>query len=165
MDATQYVFLSEVFENRTRSQGVALGLSAFYLASEVTLVGAPVALNSIGWKFYLVLIVPSVCYILIQYFLFPETKGRTLEEIGDLFGDDQRVASHWYSASPEEREKISQLALKETEGGLVRDRGDKTAGGGGFDDIVVAAGPIAVGRRDQGNEHEKGHAVLDENFK
>lgn len=161
MDATQYVYLSELFSNHTRSQGVALGLSAFYLASEVTLVGAPVALNSIGWRFYLVLIVPSVCYILIQYFLFPETKGRTLEEIGDLFGDDLRVASHWYTASPEEREKISQLALEETKGGLVSDRVGATAGGG-VDGDVILAGPPAVGLRDQGNEDEKGHAVMDE---
>lgn len=58
-----------------------MGISAFYLASEVTLVAAPVALNVIGWKFFLVIIVPSFFYIIIQYFFFPETKGRTLEEI------------------------------------------------------------------------------------
>lgn len=45
------------------------------------MVGAPVALNEIGWKFYLVLICPSAVYIACIYFLFPETKGRTLEEI------------------------------------------------------------------------------------
>jgi len=72
IDATQYVYVSEIFPNHLRPQGVALGLSAFYLASEVTLVGAPVALNKIGWKFYLVLIVPSACYIVAMYFLLPE---------------------------------------------------------------------------------------------
>ena len=81
IDATQYVYISEIFPNHIRSQGVALGLSSFYLASEITLVGAPVALNEIGWKFYLVLICPSAVYIACIYFLFPETKGRTLEEI------------------------------------------------------------------------------------
>lgn len=81
IDATQYVYVSEIFPNHLRSQGVALGISAFYLASEVTLVAAPVALNVIGWKFFLVIIVPSFFYIIIQYFFFPETKGRTLEEI------------------------------------------------------------------------------------
>lgn len=50
IDATQYVYLAEIFPNHLRSQGVALGLSSFYLASEITLVGAPVALNAIGWK-------------------------------------------------------------------------------------------------------------------
>lgn len=116
IDATQYVYIAEIFPNHLRTQGVALGLSAFYLASEITLVAAPVALNDIGWKFYLVLIIPSLFYIVAIYFLFPETKNRTLEEIGDLFGDDQLVASHWYKATPEEREKLAEEALRETEG-------------------------------------------------
>jgi sugar porter (SP) family MFS transporter len=69
VDATQYVYVAEIFPNHLRPQGVALGLSAFYLASEICLVGAPVALNAIGWKFYLVLICPSVVYIVLIYFL------------------------------------------------------------------------------------------------
>ncbi|KAL4990009.1 major facilitator superfamily domain-containing protein [Aspergillus falconensis] len=59
--------------------GVARGLGWFYLSSEVTLVAAPVKLDRVGWRFYLVLIVPSVLYIKCIYFLFPVTKGRTLE--------------------------------------------------------------------------------------
>lgn len=50
MDATQYVYVSEIWPNHLRSQGTALGVSFFYLASEVALVAAPVALNDIGWK-------------------------------------------------------------------------------------------------------------------
>ncbi|KAF2397312.1 MFS transporter [Trichodelitschia bisporula] len=115
VDATQYVYIAEIFPNHLRSQGVALGLSSFYLASEITLVGAPVALNAIGWKFYLVLIIPSAFYIACIYFLFPETKGRTLEEIGSLFGDTN-VASHWYDLTQEERDRLAQEALASTGG-------------------------------------------------
>jgi hypothetical protein len=115
------VYLSEIFPNLLRPQGVALGLSAFYLASEASLVAAPVALNKIGWRFYLVLICPSMVYITTMYFLFPETKGRTVEEIGDLFGDEKHVASHWYNATPEEKERFIQQALEETKGGVVHE--------------------------------------------
>ncbi|KAI7585750.1 hypothetical protein KC316_g5995, partial [Hortaea werneckii] len=97
-------------------QGTALGIAAFYLGSEVTLVAAPVALDAIGWKFYLVLICPSVCYIAAIWFLFPETKNRTLEEIGTLFGDEH-VASHWYGISEEEKQEIARNAMKLTESG------------------------------------------------
>ncbi|KAJ5718210.1 MFS transporter [Penicillium malachiteum] len=108
---TAYIYIAEIFPNHLRTQGVALGIIAFYLASEVTLVAAPVALTNIGWKFYLVLIVPSLFYIGMICFFFPETKGRTLEEIGALFGDDAHVAFHWYNATAEEWEKIAEEAL------------------------------------------------------
>lgn len=112
MDATQYIYISEIFPNHLRTQGVALGIAFFYLASEVTLVAAPVGLAKIGWKFYLVLIVPSLFYIGVIYLFFPETKGRALEEIGALFGDDAHVAVHWYDATEEEREKMAEEALR-----------------------------------------------------
>ncbi|KAL4896604.1 general substrate transporter [Aspergillus ambiguus] len=118
MDATQYIYVAEIFPNHLRSRGVALGIGAFYLSSEVTLVGAPVALDRIGWRFYLVLIIPSLVYITLIYFLFPETKGRTLEEIGALFGDEEGVAAHWYDLSPEEREKVMEEALQDADKGL-----------------------------------------------
>ncbi|RMY22103.1 hypothetical protein D0867_02933 [Hortaea werneckii] len=116
VDATQYVYVSEIWPNHLRSQGTALGIAAFYLGSEVTLVAAPVALDAIGWKFYLVLICPSVCYIAAIWLLFPETKNRTLEEIGTLFGDEH-VASHWYGISEEEKQEIARNAMKLTESG------------------------------------------------
>ena len=50
IDATQYCYVSEIWPNPLRSQGTAMGIAVFYLASEVTLVGAPVALNKISWK-------------------------------------------------------------------------------------------------------------------
>jgi Sugar (and other) transporter len=115
IDATQYVYLAEIFPNHLRSQGIAFGLSSFYLASEITLVAAPVALNQIGWKFYLVLICPSAVYICLIYLFFPETKGRTLEEIGALFGDEKNIAAHYYGLSAEEREKIHENALREVQ--------------------------------------------------
>ncbi|KAJ5714893.1 uncharacterized protein N7483_012074 [Penicillium malachiteum] len=111
MDATQYIYIADIFPNHLRTQGVALGITAFYLASEVTMVAAPVALAKVEWKFYLCLIVPSLFYIGVIYFFFPETKGRTLEEIGALFGDDAHVAFHWYDATAEEREKMAEEVL------------------------------------------------------
>ena len=120
IDATQYIYISEIWPNHLRSQGVALGLSSFYLASEVTLVGAPVALNAIGWKFYLVLICPSAVYICLIYLLFPETKQRSLEEIGEIFGE--KVAGHYYHMTDEEKEEMAREALRLTEDGTLPEK-------------------------------------------
>ncbi|OAG35984.1 hypothetical protein AYO21_09844 [Fonsecaea monophora] len=135
VDATQFVYVSEIWPNHLRSQGTALGLATFFLASEITLVAAPVALNAITWKFYLVLICPTFVYIFVIYFLFPETKGRTLEEVGSLFGD-KHIVAHWYGISEEEKEKIHQGALHLTESGQIVDEV--------VDDLQPAAKPENV---------------------
>ena len=57
-------------------------------------------------------------YLPIVWFLFPETKRRTLEEIGELFGD-KHVAAHWYGISEEEKQRIAQDAVKLTKDGRI----------------------------------------------
>lgn len=60
--------------------------------------------------------------------MFPETKGRTLEEIGELFGDTH-VAAHWYGISEEEKRKIAHDALqvRQIDGGTTKTATDRLA--------------------------------------
>ena len=54
----------------------------------------PIGLKELQWKFYFVYIVILVLECLIIYFVFPETKGPTLEEMAILFdGDTAQVAT------------------------------------------------------------------------
>jgi MFS family permease len=81
LDASQFVYLSEIFPTSIRSQGVGLGMIGMYFASIILLVAGPIALEEITWKFFLVLIIPTFFHLLNVYFFFPETKQRSLEDI------------------------------------------------------------------------------------
>jgi len=49
----------------------------------------PVALENIGWKYYIIICAIVVLEILMVYFTYPETKSITLEEISIVFDGEQ----------------------------------------------------------------------------
>lgn len=52
----------------------------------------PIALDSIGWKYYIVYIVILIGICLTVWFFYPETNSRSLEEIAIIFdGEDAKV--------------------------------------------------------------------------
>ncbi|KIV99334.1 uncharacterized protein PV09_08993 [Verruconis gallopava] len=100
MDASQFVYLSEIFPTHIRSTGVGIGMLGLYFASIILLVAGPIALDKITWKFFLVLIIPTFLHLLNVYFFFPETKQRSLEDINAQFGE--KVAVRYYGATEED---------------------------------------------------------------
>lgn len=48
----------------------------------------PVAIENIGWKYWLFFMGMLLLFIAMVYFAYPETKGLTLEELGRLFETD-----------------------------------------------------------------------------
>jgi len=59
----------------------------------------PIALEAIHWKFYFVYIATLGAMIPTIYFLFPETKGRTLEEISSVFDGEAAETDAFRRAS------------------------------------------------------------------
>lgn len=51
------------------------------------------AFTRIGWRYFLVFIIISPVLIALFFYFAKETKGKTLEEIGGLFGDALAVES------------------------------------------------------------------------
>ncbi|KAL4891471.1 MFS sugar transporter [Aspergillus ambiguus] len=87
IDATQYLYMSEIFPTRIRPQGAGFAIWNQQAATIVVLVAGPIALERISWRFFLVLIIPTTLYIPVIYFFFPETKKRSLEDINSQFGE------------------------------------------------------------------------------
>lgn len=103
-----YVYAAEIFPTAIRSKGVAWSISWYFILACIWTSVAPVALATIGWKFYICKSSPSfrklgltipgfmvltVVNMVVVYFYFPETNRLTLEEIGALFGDEVAFAT------------------------------------------------------------------------
>lgn len=69
------------------------GFSLFgqFAASLILLQTAPIGFVTVGWRYYLVIIICSLVFIPIIYFYFPETARLSLEEISAKFGDEVAV--------------------------------------------------------------------------
>ncbi|PYI10923.1 general substrate transporter [Aspergillus sclerotiicarbonarius CBS 121057] len=79
----------EIWQFNLRSKGLSLTwISSSVFAVFNSLVN-PIALEAIGWKYYFVFLVVLLVYGATEYFLYPETKGYSLEQIRTLFDGDE----------------------------------------------------------------------------
>ncbi|KAI1271845.1 hexose transporter [Xylaria sp. FL0933] len=76
---------TEILPFNIRAKGLAVELFGIYGSLTLVSFVNPIGLENIGWKYYLLFSVLLVIFLIITYFLFPETKGHTLEEITVLF--------------------------------------------------------------------------------
>lgn len=96
-NALTYTYMVEVWPYAERSRGISVFQLFGRLASFFTTFVNPIGLDAIGWK-YLISYCAWLAYeVLFVWFVFPETFGRTLEELAFMFEDkhlaDQAVAA------------------------------------------------------------------------
>ncbi|KXN92315.1 Lactose permease [Leucoagaricus sp. SymC.cos] len=87
----QAVYPTEVLEYNTRAKGMALNAFAVSCAGFVNVYAGPIALGRIQWKYYIVYIAWDIFECIVIYFFAVETKGRTLEELDEIFRDPNPV--------------------------------------------------------------------------
>ncbi|RKU40996.1 hypothetical protein DL546_003477 [Coniochaeta pulveracea] len=109
-DTTMYLYVSEIFPTEIRPIGMGFSLFGQFTSTIILLQTAPIGMNNVGWKYYLVIIVWCIVFIPIVYFYFPETAKLSLEEIGARFGDD--VAVHVTDASESQRKELDEFLAK-----------------------------------------------------
>ncbi|RFU28574.1 hypothetical protein B7463_g7789, partial [Scytalidium lignicola] len=111
IDPVVYVYMSELFPTHLRAQGVSMGLASFLGSALVYNEVAGTAFATIGWKYYLVFICVTISGIPFLVFCCPETKGLTLEEVGQLFGDE--VGLDLTHMTAEQREELDRTLLSQ----------------------------------------------------
>ncbi|KAK1487605.1 hypothetical protein CTAM01_11782 [Colletotrichum tamarilloi] len=82
-----WVYPAEIFPLEIRALGNALTTFTNWTINLVLVSFPPQALTAVGFKFFYVFFVFNVVAALCYYFFYPETSGRTLEQMDELFGD------------------------------------------------------------------------------
>jgi len=75
----------EIFPFAQRAKGIAVEQLTVRFAVFFNTYVNPIALDAIGWKYYIVYCVWIVVEIATVYLLFPETHNRSLEELSFMF--------------------------------------------------------------------------------
>ncbi|KAH7128762.1 hexose transporter-like protein [Dendryphion nanum] len=90
---------TEILPYHIRSKGLSLNFFVIYCSLVLLSFVTPIALEAIQWRYYIVFCCTLFVSVILNWFLLPETKGRSLEEINDLFED-----SHIRAAAEEKLE-------------------------------------------------------------
>ncbi|KAI8215548.1 hypothetical protein K4K52_006310 [Colletotrichum sp. SAR 10_76] len=77
----------EVFTTELRAKANAIVQVIHYSISLVITQCSPIALAEVGWKYYILFILTNAICAVVFALFYPETRGKSLEEIDEIFGD------------------------------------------------------------------------------
>ena len=80
-----WMYASEIMPLRTRNKGVALGAAAHWLSNFVIVYVTPQAIQSLGYRLYIIWALLNAIFVPITWLFYPETAGRSLEEMDAVF--------------------------------------------------------------------------------
>jgi len=81
----------EIFPYTLRGRGLSVTYIAFFIGLILGNQVNPIAMEAITWKFYIVFCCVLAVLFAVIWFLFPETKGYTLEEIKEVFEGQREI--------------------------------------------------------------------------
>ncbi|KAK4496698.1 hypothetical protein PRZ48_012681 [Zasmidium cellare] len=82
----------EIWPYELRSRGLATMWISTAIGTFFNIFVNPIALESIAWRYYLLFVFILALGLLVFYFVFPETRGHSLEEMARVFGDaDEKI--------------------------------------------------------------------------
>lgn len=115
-----WVYPPEVYPLRVRGKAVALATSANWAFNTALAAFVPVAFETIRWKVYIIFGVFNLAMLIHVVFLFPETAGKTLEEVQLIFEDPNGLP---YIGTPAWKTHKSTKGMAEVERGNVLPKG------------------------------------------
>jgi hypothetical protein len=77
----------EIFPMQIRSIGFSISSVVNYAVMVLFSQVSPIGLNDIGWKYYIFFICSNLAMAVVVILFYPETQGKSLEQMDELFGD------------------------------------------------------------------------------
>ncbi|KAI9351069.1 general substrate transporter [Zopfochytrium polystomum] len=87
-------YQAEIFPMRIRSKGVALSTMSNWLVGAIITWAEPYLARDLGINVYIIYFCFCALAVPWSFFFVPETRGKTLEELGEVFGDKVAHLDH-----------------------------------------------------------------------
>ena len=78
---------AEIFPLRARAKGMALSTSTNWICNFIIAFITPPLFSALGGGYYFLLLGFTAISGIFVWFVYPETAGKTLEDLGEVFGD------------------------------------------------------------------------------
>ncbi|PPQ98671.1 hypothetical protein CVT26_013817 [Gymnopilus dilepis] len=85
MGPVSWTYPAEIFSTKVRGKAVALSTASNWAFNCALAFAVPPGLNSIAWKTYFIFGTFNFAAFIHIFFMFPETVGRSLEEVEEIF--------------------------------------------------------------------------------
>jgi MFS family permease len=94
-----WTYPSEIFPSKIRAKAVSLATASNWAWNTALAFAVPPLLRNINWKMYMIFATFNALALIHMFLLAPETRGRTLEEMDEVF--DSGIPA-WRSKAPVE---------------------------------------------------------------
>ncbi|CEL05242.1 hypothetical protein ASPCAL06360 [Aspergillus calidoustus] len=88
MQGIPWLYPTEINSLTMRTKGAALGAATNWILNFMAVEITPIGIQNLGWRFYIVWIALNAAMVPAVYFFYPETAGRTLEDIDEYYRTD-----------------------------------------------------------------------------
>lgn len=104
-----FLYSAEIAPQDLRIHLAAIGTATHWLFNFVIAEITPIAFVTIKWRYYIVYAVIGLSVTSVVFFLVPETKGLSLEDMDNLFSDPE----HWWQVTAYARSSRRSVMLEQ----------------------------------------------------
>ncbi|KAI0174116.1 general substrate transporter [Pestalotiopsis sp. NC0098] len=153
-----WLYPAEVNPIKTRAKANAVSTCTNWLFNFLIVMVTPIMITNIGWGTYLFFAAINACFLPVIYFFYPETAGRSLEEIDIIFAKGFVEKMSYVKAAKElpflNQEEVEREAIKY---GLI----DSAAHGGGMKQVGSGSIHNAPSDKDDDSSNPGAGGVLE----